>query len=105
MRNSLYYGEIAARISAYLYQNPHHILQIDRTISRDHDTEETLWTISANAARVFDILEDTADDQGIDWLKALDQYSEEVLDYLLLDSKPKTIDLISMAVRSIEAVS
>lgn len=105
MRNSLYYGEIAARISAYLYQNPDHIMQIDRVISQDSDSEDTIWTISATAARVFDVLEDLSEDQGVDWLKALDQYSEEVLDFLLVDSKPTTIDLISMAVRSIKAVS
>lgn len=105
MRNSLYYGEIAARISAYLYQNPDHILQIDRTLSQDNQCEDTIWTISANAARVFDLLEDMAEDQSVDWLNALDQYSEEVLDFLLVDSKPTSIDLISMAVRSIQSVS
>lgn len=104
MRNSLYYGEIAARISAYLYQNPQQLLHIDRLIGQQEDTQETLWTISANAAHVFDVMEDMASDHCIDWMKALDLYSEEVLEFLLLDSKPSTIDLFSMAVRSIESV-
>lgn len=105
MQNSLYYGEIVARISAYLYQNPDHILQIDRTISQDNNSDDTIWTISANAARVFDSLADLSEDQELDWLKALNQYSEEVLDFLLVENKPRTIDMISMAVRSIQAVA
>lgn len=104
MRNSLYYGEIAARISAYLYKNPDHILQIDRSMSQHKESDDTIWTICADAARVFDTIEDLSDGHFIDWHKALDQYAEEVLDSLLIGQKPHIIDMVTMASRSIQAV-
>lgn len=59
MSNSLYYGEIAAKISAHLYQNPEQIMQLDLLMNSEAENDgDSIWTVCADAARVFDTLED-----------------------------------------------
>lgn len=103
MSNSLYYGEIAAKISAHLYQNPDQIMEIDLVINQgDENSDQTLWTICAEAARVFDSIEDISEEHFIDWHKALNYYADELLDHLLQGETPNIIDMISMASESVQ---
>jgi len=102
MSNSLYYGEIVAKISYHLYQNPDHKANISHLMSKESDTEDSIWTLCADAARVFDAIEDLSDEHFIDWHAALDHFADEILNHLLLEKVPHIIDLVSMACRSIE---
>ena len=103
MSNSLYYGEIAAKISAHLYQNPDQIMEIDLILSQEDDkNDQTLWTICADAARVFDTIENLSEEHFIDWHEALDNYADGLLDHLLQGETPNIIDMVSMASESIQ---
>lgn len=103
MSNSHYYGEIAAKISAHLFQNPDLIMELDLVMNRDQESEgTTLWTISADAARVFDTIEDLSGEHFIDWHRALEFYAEKLLDHLLTGETPHTVDMISMASLSLQ---
>ena len=103
MRNTLYYGEIAAKISAHLYQNPDHIIRIDESMKREQHSD-TIWTICADAARVFDTIEDLSGEHFVDWHRALDYYAKEVMEALLRGHKPYIVDMVSMASHSIQIV-
>lgn len=97
MSNGLYYGEIVAKISYHLYQNPEHKAQITEVMGRDNENEDKVHTLCADAARVFDALEDLAADHFIDWNETLDVFADKVLDYLLAGKVPQIIDLIYIA--------
>lgn len=102
MSNSLYYGEIAAKISAHLYQNPEQIMQLDLLMNSEAENDgDSIWTVCADAARVFDTLEDLSGEHYVDWHKALNSYADELLEHLLSGDLPTIIDMISMASLSI----
>lgn len=101
--NTLYYGEIVAKISGHLHMNPNNIRRIDVAMKKQKDHQDTIYTLCADAARIFDRLEDLSSDHFIDWHKASDIYAEKILDHLLCGNKPHIINLISIAVNSIEA--
>ncbi|WP_421896359.1 hypothetical protein [Marinoscillum sp.] len=102
MNDTLYYGEMVAKISARLHQNPDHAIRIARTLNATNDPENSVWTLCADAARVFDKIEDLGCEYFIDWLKAIDHYASKILDLLLSGYKPNTLDMVSMAAQSIE---
>ena len=103
MNNTLYYGEIVAKISAHLFNHPEQIARFDLIVNAEYDDgATTIYTLCADAARVFDTIENLSEEQFIDWHKALDFYADELLDRLLIGRKPYMIDMISMAARSIE---
>lgn len=102
MTNSLYYGEIVAKISCHLYQNPEHKAQISQVINTENDTDNTIWTLCADAAKVFDAIEDLSGEHFIDWNDALDHYADQVLEHLLDGRAPNIIDLISIASASVQ---
>lgn len=102
MNDTLYYGEIVARIAGQIHQNPEHLLRINYTLSQDNGHGDTIWTLCADAGRVFDKIEDLSGEHHINWYKALDIYAGELLDYLLGGSKPHIIDMVSLVVRSLE---
>ncbi|MEO9804787.1 MAG: hypothetical protein ABJF04_16140 [Reichenbachiella sp.] len=97
MSKSLYYGEIVAKISYHLYQNPEHKTQISQVMGRESEDEDKVHTLCADAARVFDTLEDLAGEHFIDWSKALDCFADEILDHLLNGKIPQIMDLIFIA--------
>ena len=66
---TLYYGEIVAKISGYLHQNPDNIKRIDLAM-RDNTQQETIHTLCADAGKVFDQMEELCSDHFIDWHKA-----------------------------------
>ena len=101
LRNKHYYGEIAAKISAHLYKNPDYIIQLDDLINTI-EGEASIFCICADAARVFDTIEDLSDELSINWCKALDFYADEILDTILQGNNPQISDMISMASKSIE---
>ncbi|MDO5970317.1 hypothetical protein Q4Q35_10920 [Flavivirga aquimarina] len=101
MPNNLYYGEIAAYISGKLVENPDHKTRINHVIAMQPE-KETIPIISAEAARVFDRLEDLSSDYFIDWHKAVSVYSEQILDCLLSGKMPTLIDMVSMTASSIQ---
>jgi len=103
MSNNLYYGEIAAKISAHLYQNPQHISQINDCIESFSESD-TIWTLCADAARVFDTIEELSEERFVDWHEALEDYSAEILDFILDGQKPNLIDMVSLASQSIQNV-
>lgn len=102
MRNTLYYGEIVAKISARLHQNPDHIIRIRHVVGEEHDPDNTIWELCATAGSVFDQIEDLTGEHFIDWHRAIDRYAQEVLDFLLMGRKPNAIDMVSMTARSLE---
>jgi hypothetical protein len=102
MSNSLYYGEIVAKISGVLHQNPDHIMRINKFMSNDNYNGATLLTLCADAAKVFDKIEDLSQEHFIDWHNAVENYSLEILDYLLSGQKLNIIDITSLTTRSIK---
>ena len=64
---------------------------------------DSLWTICADAASVFDKIEDLASDYFVDWHLALQKYSDEILDLFLAGQKPTLPVLISIASKSMES--
>ncbi len=103
MNNTLYYGEIAAKISGKLHQNPDHLPRITYTINQVENNTDSIWTLCADAAKVFDKIEDLSGEHYIDWHNALENYSVFMLDYLLSGRKPNVVDMISMTTLSIES--
>ncbi len=101
MSNSLYYGEIAAYISSKLVENPDNKTRIDHVMSNQSEGD-TIWTLCAEAAKVFDKVEDLSGEHFVNWYKAVDVFSQEMLDYLLSGKKPTIVDMVSMTARSIE---
>lgn len=97
MSKSLYYGEIVAKISYHLYQNPEHKDQIIQTMGRDNESEDEVHTLCADAAKVFDTLEDLAGEHFIDWNEALDCFADKILECLLDGKVPQIMDLIFIA--------
>lgn len=97
--HKLYYGEIAARISCQLYGLCSTNLKLQ--CGPDETMEDTICSISADAARVFDSLEDLSGEHYIDWNKALNQYSKSIREYLLMGNVPTMADLILMAANSL----
>ena len=102
MNNTLYYGEIVAKISSKLHQNPAHVKRIENVMSNQQEHQDTIYTLCADAARVFDKIENLSSDHYIDWHKASDIYAQNMLNYLLSGKKPNVIDMVSMTTRSIE---
>lgn len=98
---SLYYGEIAALMAARLFQNPDHAKHIEHSMNELEKDGDTIWSMIATAARVFDTIEDLSGELFVDWHKALQHYSDAMLDHLLNGQKPGTIDMVAMASRSI----
>ena len=66
-------------------------------MGRDNENEDKVHTLCADAANVFDSLEDLAVDHFIDWNETLDVFADKVLDYLLAGKVPQIIDLIYIA--------
>ena len=97
MNRSLYYGEIAASISANLC-----VYNIElSSISAVHP-DEGFCTIVADAARIFDQIEEMSESQSVDWPKALNHYSIEIGKSLTEGEVPQLVDMIQMVSRSIE---
>ena len=104
MTGTLYYGEIVACIAGQLHQNPEHMLRINYTLSQDNEPGDTIWTLCADAGRVFDRIEDLSGEMYINWHEALDIYAGELLDCLLGGRRPHIIDMVTLTARSIEQV-
>lgn len=104
MSKTLYYGEIVSIVSANLHKSPDHLKRISKVINSDPDYDDTIHTLSADAARIFDGIEDLSSNHYLDFIKASNIYSYEVRDYLLLGKVPDAIDMISMASNSLQAV-
>ncbi|OEK01161.1 hypothetical protein BFP97_06395 [Roseivirga sp. 4D4] len=103
MTNTAYYGEIAAKLSAHLHKNPDHVTRISQIMDKQkYGSDDTILTVCAEAARVFDQIEDLSSEHLIDWHLASDNYANQLLDHLLAGSKPHIVDMISMVARSIE---
>lgn len=101
MNNTLYYGEIAALIAGKFHQNPDHLIRISNIIGQTNKID-SIWTLCADAASVFDKIEDLSDDYFINSHRAVEAYSQEIIDFLLLGKKPNVIDMVSIAARSIK---
>ena len=101
MNNTLYYGEIAALIAGKFHQNPDHLIRIINTIGRTNKSE-SIWALCADAANVFDKIEDLSDDYFINSHRAVEIYSQEIIDFLLSGKKPNIIDMVSIAAHSIK---
>ena len=103
MSSTLYYGEIVAIISTRLCRNNNHFERIMHIMDTANDNaDDTISTVCADAGMVFDKIEDISGEHFIDWHRALDIYSGKILDHFLSGHKPNTIDLLSMAVTSIQ---
>lgn len=102
MENTLYYGEIVAKISSKLHQNPAHIKRIEYVMGKGQQPQDTVYTLCADAAKVFDSIENLSSDYYVDWHKASDIYAKKMLDCLLSGKKPNVLDMVSMTAHSIE---
>ncbi|MFY0601643.1 MAG: hypothetical protein JXR03_18360 [Cyclobacteriaceae bacterium] len=92
-----YYGEVVARISGVLHYN-----SSEDELSNIFNDGDTVFTFSAEAARIFNTLEDLSGEMNVDWLKALERYSCKLLSALINKQKPNVVDMISMAACSME---
>ena len=101
MSKNLYYGEIVSEITAKLYADPDHRNQIELTMSANNVENETISTLCADCARVFDTIEELASDHFIDWYDACNTYAGKILSSLLEGRKPTLIDMVVMAGQSI----
>lgn len=90
MNNTLYYGEMVARISGFLHHDPITLSRLENKLRMTGalPNENNLWTICADAAQVFDKIEDLSSEHYIDWHKALDIYSDKLRDVLLTGTVP-----------------
>ena len=104
MHQNLYYGEIAAHITDHLYQYPDRIMQIDRVLGASHYPEDTLHALIGNAAHIFATIQDLFDQETVNWSQALQIYSNDLVDFLLIGDKPRLIDMVDMVSKSIHAV-
>ena len=103
MSNSYYGYEIAAKIAVHLSKDSEQVALIEHAIKDEHgDCSDIIASMSADATRVFDTIEDLSGELFVDWPKALDLYADEILKHLLKGWKPSIVELISMAARSIE---
>lgn len=99
-KNIYYYGEIVARIAGKLYRFPNHeqwpsIIQ-DSNLSAD----DLICELSADAGRIFDMIEDISGEMSIDWAGALDHYSQSLHSFLSNERMPTQADMIYMAAKS-----
>ncbi|WP_422355323.1 hypothetical protein [Roseivirga pacifica] len=104
MNNTLYYGEMVARISGFIHHDPVTLSRLENKLrmSGEMPDKNNVWTICANAAQVFDKIEDLSGEHYIDWHKALDIYSDKLRDVLLNGTAPSLADLIALASSSIQ---
>lgn len=103
--NTLYYGEIVAQISGHLFSNPQSIEVLEKLIEEDKSHDHSIWTICADAARVFDTLEDLVDEHFLNWPAAVTHYADAILNLLLVGEKPSILDMMYLANRSIYKLS
>ena len=101
MSDYLYYGEIVARISGTLNADPEKTATIHRMMRQQNQTD-TIWTICADAGKVFNQLEDIAEEHFIDWQKAVDCYAHSIKHRFLIGNIPNKLDMLSLATNSIE---
>lgn len=102
MSNHLYYGEIAARISANLYLKDDCVSEMDEHISYSHD-DEYLYEICSNSARAFSAIEELASDPQIPWNDALDEYTNDVMEHLEMNNNIDILDMVSIASKSVQS--
>jgi len=100
-KNTLYYGEIVARIAIRL-SSLNHANDNQLPPQKDVSLEDMICDLSADSGRIFDQLEDLSGEHFIDWLSALEHYSDAIRSFILNGRMPSTVDMISMASKSIE---
>jgi len=100
--NTLYYGEIVARIAGRLYSIDEHANDNNLPFRQDISMEDMICDISADAGRIFDCLEDLSGEHFIDWRKALEYYSDALRSFILAGRMPCMADMISMAAKSMD---
>ncbi|MDW3191273.1 MAG: hypothetical protein R8G66_02880 [Cytophagales bacterium] len=101
MSNTLYYGEIVARIAGRLY-SLNHANDNEIPSSKDMSMEDMICDVSADAGRVFDSLEELSGEHFIDWRNALEYYSDALLSFILDGRMPTMADMISMAAKAMD---
>ena len=77
------------------------MLRIKHTLSKDN-TKNNLIGFCADAAHVFDKVEDLSNDVFINSYHALENYSQEMLDVLLSGHIPSIVDMVSISANSIK---
>lgn len=102
MKNYMYYGEIAARISARLHDDPQDLKEIQGVIEEQPDETYNLHSLSAEAARVFEMAEDLCDEYFIDWHRAVDHFARNIKEMLLKGEIARMLDLYILCAKSIE---
>ncbi|MEM9298124.1 MAG: hypothetical protein AAGA64_07015 [Bacteroidota bacterium] len=100
MCENLYYGEIAAKISAQLYSNEC-ISDLDEDIRYSHD-DEHLFDICSNSAKAFSAMQDLAGDVDIQWRDALDEYTSDIMEQLQTNDNLDIIDMVKIASNSVQ---
>ncbi|MEQ8470025.1 MAG: hypothetical protein RIC35_02515 [Marinoscillum sp.] len=98
--NTLYFGEIVAKLSAHIHGNPDKVKRITATL--DQFSQDSIWTICSDAARVFDKIEDLSGEHFINWHQALEIYADYILNHLLSNRQLNIVDMISLASKSIQ---
>ena len=105
MSNFMYYGEMVARISAYLHNRPEHRQPPEETIEIGHRPPRNFWALCADAAKIFKQVEDLCDDIQIDWHLAVEGYARELDSFLQNGQEPNVLELYQMTARSIAKCS
>ena len=99
--NTLYYGEIVARIAGRLH-SLNHANDNEIPSAKDMSMEDMICDVSADAGRVFDAFEDLSGEHFIDWRKALVHYSDALRSFILDGRMPAMADMISMAAKAMD---
>lgn len=105
MNKTMYYGEMCAKISGELLSDPLYSESIEAFMDRvEAQHGDTLWSLCANAASVFELIEEKCDIYFVDWQAVINQYCQYIKDQLLSQKMPETSELFLLTVKSIHAV-
>ncbi|WP_268123923.1 hypothetical protein [Roseivirga pacifica] len=104
MTNTMYFGELVAKISGYMHHDPCIVKMLHQNLknSQGNHAKDELWTICSDAAMVFDKIEDLSGEHFVDWHKALDTYIQKLLNFLLKGTIPAMTDFVALVSNSIE---
>jgi len=98
--NTYYYGEIVAKLAGRVF--PVLKQKTDLSFSENENAQDAICSLCADAGRVWNTFEDLSGEHFIDWQKALDEYSDQLRNFILKGQLPSMADLMSMSVRSMD---
>lgn len=102
MRTPLYYGELCAMISHQVTQISNDPWEVHKVFQENGEDNGCFYSLCADAAKIFDEIENTCDEHFLDILKAVEFYALALRKHLLKGKIPWPLELYKMAISSIE---